>query len=142
MKTTLICDNMAPTVMKQKKVQAVIVGADRIAANGDTANKIGTSYVALAAKHYHIPFYVCAPTSTIDLSCPDGDAIVIEERPAQEVTTMWYEKPMAPEGIDVFNPAFDVTDAQLISAIITENGVAFPPFTESLRKMRNSCGQK
>jgi methylthioribose-1-phosphate isomerase len=142
MKTTLICDNMAPTVMEQKKVQAVIVGADRIAANGDTANKIGTSYVALAAKHYHIPFYVCAPTSTIDLSCPDGDAIVIEERPAQEVTTMWYEKPMAPEEIDVFNPAFDVTDAQLISAIITENGVAFPPFTESLCKIRHSCDQK
>jgi len=133
--TTLICDNMAPTVMKKGWVQAVLVGCDRVAANGDTANKIGTSYVALAAKHYGVPFYVCAPTSTIDMNCPDGGAIHIEERPAEEVTEMWFKKRMAPEGVKVFNPAFDVTDASLITAIITEHGVIYPPYTESIRKI-------
>lgn len=133
--TTLICDNMAPTVMRKHMVDAVFVGCDRVAANGDTANKIGTSYVALAAKQYHIPFYVCAPTSTIDRNCKSGEKIVIEQRPAEEVTDMWYEKPMAPKGVKVFNPAFDVTDASFITAIITEYGIAYPPFEQSFDKI-------
>lgn len=136
--TTVICDNMAPTVMRKGWVQAVLVGADRVAANGDTANKIGTSGVAIAASYYHVPFYVCAPTSSIDLSCPDGSAIPIEERAADEVTEMWYAARMAPEGVKVFNPAFDVTDASLIRGIVTEKGIARPPFEDSLRKM---CGK-
>ncbi len=133
--TTLICDNMAPSVMRQGLVDAVFVGCDRVAANGDTANKIGTSYVALAAKHYGIPFYVCTPTSTIDLNCESGKDIKIEQRPAEEVTEMWYEHRMAPEGVKVFNPAFDVTDADLITAIITEYGIARAPFKESIKEI-------
>lgn len=133
--TTLICDNMAPSVMKKGWVDAVFVGCDRVAKNGDTANKIGTSYVALAAKYYGIPFYVCAPTSTIDMNCASGDDIHIELRPAEEVTEMWYEKRMAPEGVKVFNPAFDVTDAQNITGIITEYGIAYAPFEESLKEI-------
>lgn len=133
--TTLICDNMAPTVMKNGWVNAVFVGCDRVAANGDTANKVGTSYVALAAKNYNVPFYICAPTSTIDMNCPTGDNIKIEERPAHEVTEMWYEKRMAPEGVKVFNPAFDVTDAKFITGIITEYGVAYPPYDVSLKEI-------
>lgn len=132
---TLICDNMASIVMKEEKIQAVLVGCDRVAANGDTANKIGTSGVAILAKHYNIPFYVCAPLSTIDLNCKTGDDIKIEIRPKEEVTKMWYEKPMAPEDVKVYNPAFDVTDHQLITAIITEKGIAYPPYTESLAQM-------
>jgi len=132
---TLICDNMASIVMKEGKVQAVLVGCDRVAANGDTANKIGTSGVAVLAKHYGIPFYVCAPLSTIDLKCRTGDDIHIELRPAEEVTTKWYEKPMAPPGVKVYNPAFDVTDHSLITAIVTEKGIARPPYTESLARM-------
>ncbi len=135
MDTTLICDNMAPTVMRKGMVNAVFVGCDRVAMNGDAANKIGTSYVALAAKNYGIPFYVCAPTSTIDANCPTGNDIHIEERPAEEVTEMWYTDRMAPEGVKVFNPAFDVTDAQFITAIITEYGIAKPPFTDSLAQI-------
>ncbi len=131
--TTLICDNAAPSVMKKGWVNAVLVGCDRVAANGDAANKIGTSYVALAAKHYKIPFYVCAPTSTIDMSVKTGGDIHIELRPAKEVTEMWYEKRMAPEGVKVYNPAFDVTEAGHITAIITEFGVAYPPFEQSLK---------
>ncbi len=133
--TTLICDNMAPSVMKQGWVDAVFVGCDRVAANGDAANKIGTSYVALAAKHFHIPFYVCAPTSTIDMACKTGADIHIELRPAEEVTEMWYEKRMAPEGVKVYNPSFDVTDAEFITAIITEYGVAYPPYDVSLKEI-------
>lgn len=121
--TTLLCDNMASALMKSGEIKAVFVGADRIAKNGDTANKIGTSGVAVLAKHYGIPFYVCAPTSTVDYSCETGAEINIEQRGSKEVTEMWYNKPMAPEGVKVFNPAFDVTDASLITAIITENGV-------------------
>lgn len=132
---TLICDNMASIVMKEGKVQAVLVGCDRVAANGDTANKIGTSGVAILARHYGIPFYVCAPLSTIDLKCRTGDDIHIELRPGEEVTAKWYEKPMAPPGVKVYNPAFDVTDHSLITAIITENGIAWPPYTESLPRM-------
>ena len=133
--TTLICDNMASSVMRRGWVQAVFVGCDRVAANGDTANKIGTSGVAILAKHYGIPFYVCAPMSTIDLSCPDGSAIRIEERPGAEVTDMWYKEPMAPEGVKVYNPAFDVTDAELITAFVTERGIIRPPFAPALKRL-------
>ncbi|MDE7248888.1 MAG: S-methyl-5-thioribose-1-phosphate isomerase [Lachnospiraceae bacterium] len=129
---TLICDNMSAMVMKNGWVNAVFVGCDRVAANGDAANKIGTSVVATVAKHYGIPFYVCAPTSTIDLHTPTGKEIKIEQRPAEEVTQMWYKERMAPEGVKVFNPAFDVTDHDLITAIITEHGIARAPFEKSL----------
>ena len=131
----LICDNMASIVMNEGKIQAVLVGCDRVAQNGDTANKIGTSSVAILAKYYNIPFYVCAPTSTIDLKCKNGEDIEIELRPNDEITGKWYEKPMAPEGVNVYNPCFDVTDNTLITAIVTENGIAYPPYTESLPKM-------
>ena len=133
--TTLICDNMAPTVMKNGWINAVFVGCDRVAANGDTANKIGTSYVALAAKRYNIPFYVCAPTSTIDFDTATGDDIVIEQRDPDEVTKMWYSQPMASDKVKVFNPAFDVTDADLITAIITEKGIVRAPFKDNLEKL-------
>lgn len=129
---TLICDNMSAMVMKNGWVNAVFVGCDRVAANGDTANKIGTSVVATVAKQYGVPFYVCAPTSTIDLSTPTGAEIHIEQRPEEEVTQMWYKERMAPEGIKVFNPAFDVTDHELITAIVTEYGIARAPFHKSL----------
>ena len=122
---TLICDNMASTVMRNGWIQAVIVGCDRVAANGDVANKIGTSGVAILAKHYNIPFYVLGPTSTIDPSCPDGKSIVIEERDPKEVTELWYSKPMAPKSVKVYNPAFDVTPHELITAIITEKGIFY-----------------
>ena len=139
---TLICDNMSATVMEKGWVNAVFVGCDRVAANGDTANKIGTSVVATVAKRYGVPVYICAPTSTIDLNTPTGDDIVIEERPAHEVTDMWYKEPMGPKGVKVFNPAFDVTDHELIAGIITENGIAYEPYTESLPKMVNRRNQK
>lgn len=129
---TLICDNMSAAVMKKGWIDAVFVGCDRVAANGDAANKIGTSVVAAVAKQYRVPFYVCAPTSTIDMDTPTGDAICIEQRPAEEVTQMWYKERMAPEGIRVFNPAFDVTDHTLITGIVTEYGVARPPYAKSL----------
>ena len=129
---TLICDNMSATVMKNGWVNAVFVGCDRVAANGDAANKIGTSVVAAVAKYYGVPVYICAPTSTIDLNTPTGAEIKIEQRPAEEVTEMWYKERMAPEGIKVFNPAFDVTDHEPIAGIVTEYGVARAPYTESL----------
>ena len=129
---TLICDNMSATVMKNGWVNAVFVGCDRVAANGDAANKIGTSVVAAVAKYYGVPVYICAPTSTIDLNTPTGAEIKIEQRPAEEVTEMWYKERMAPEGVKVFNPAFDVTDHELIAGIVTEYGVARAPYTESL----------
>lgn len=132
---TLICDNMASIVMKQGKVQAVLVGCDRVAANGDTANKIGTSAVAILAKYYKIPFYVCAPLSTIDLNCDSGDEIEIELRDPEEVTATWYSKPMAPEAVKVYNPAFDVTDNEIITAIVTEKGIVYPPYNEGLSKL-------
>jgi len=125
---TLICDNMAATVMANGWVDMVFVGADRVAANGDTANKIGTLGVAIMAKRYGIPFYVCAPYSTIDLATPNGRAIIIEERDPAEVTSMWYEQPMAPAGVKVYNPSFDVTPAELITGYITEKGIHAPPF--------------
>lgn len=122
---TLICDNMAASVMRRGWIQAVIVGCDRVAANGDVANKVGTSGVAILARHYGIPFYVLGPTSTIDRNCPDGDSIIIEERSPDEVTEMWYAHRMAPEDVKVYNPAFDVTSHELITAIITEKGVFY-----------------
>jgi methylthioribose-1-phosphate isomerase len=134
---TLICDNMASIVMKEGKIQAVLVGCDRVAANGDSANKIGTSGVAILAKHYNIPFYVCAPLSTIDLECKTGDDIHIELRQSEEITTKWYEQSMAPEGVQTYNPAFDVTSHSLITGIVTENGIAYAPYTESLPNMFN-----
>ncbi|MEH7176981.1 S-methyl-5-thioribose-1-phosphate isomerase [Neobacillus vireti] len=132
---TLICDNMASIVMKEGKIQAVLVGCDRVAENGDSANKIGTSGVAILAKHYKIPFYVCAPLSTVDLECKTGDDIQIELRPSEEITSKWYEKSMAPEGVQTYNPAFDVTDHSLITGIVTEKGIAYAPYTESLPRM-------
>lgn len=132
---TLICDNMAATVMKQGRIQAVLVGCDRMAANGDGANKIGTSSVAILAKEYGIPFYMFAPTSTIDLQTPSGEQIVIEERDGREIREMWYEKPMAPEGVKTYNPAFDVTESKYITAVVTEKGVIYPPYEENLRKL-------
>lgn len=132
---TLICDNMANTVMKKGLVNAVLVGSDRIAANGDVANKIGTCGVAILAKHYGIPFYALAPSSTIDMNCPSGDDIIIEERNPDEIRTMFYEKPMAPADVKCFNPAFDVTDHELVTAIITEKGVIYPPYKENLAQL-------
>jgi methylthioribose-1-phosphate isomerase len=128
---TVICDSMAATVMRQRKVQAVIVGADRIAANGDTANKIGTYSVACLAKTHGIPFYVAAPSSTFDLSLSNGDLIPIEERSAAEITH-GFGRQTAPDGIDVYNPAFDITPAELITAIITERGVIQPVTREMI----------
>ena len=125
---TLICDNMASIVMSENKIQAILVGCDRVAANGDTANKIGTSGLAILAKHYGIPFYVCGPLSTIDLKSKTGADIPIELRSDDEITTKWYSQSMAPAGVKVYNPAFDVTDNKLITAIITEKGIAYPPF--------------
>ena len=129
---TLICDNMASIVMKNGWVQACYVGCDRVAANGDTANKIGTSGVAILAKHYGIPFYVLGPTSTIDLGCPDGEHIPIELRDPEEIKTLWYKTPMALPEVKCYNPAFDVTDHTLITAIVTEKGIVRPPFREGL----------
>ena len=129
---TLICDNMANTVMQKGWVNAVFVGCDRIAANGDTANKIGTCGVAVMAKHYGVPVYVLGPTSTIDMNCPTGANIEIEERDPDEIKTMFYAKPMAPMGVKCFNPAFDVTNNELITGIITQKGICRPPYTESL----------
>ena len=132
---TLICDNMSNMVMRNGWVNAIFVGCDRVAANGDVANKIGTSIVATVAKRYNIPFYVCAPTATIDMATPTGNEIKIEQRKAEEVTEMWYEKRMAPDGVKVYNPAFDVTDNDLITGIVTEFGIARAPYSESLKKI-------
>ena len=129
---TLICDNMASMVMKNGWVQACFVGCDRIAANGDFANKIGTSGVAILAKYYGIPVYTLGPTSTIDMSCPDGAHIPIELRDGDEIKSLWYEKPMALPEVKCFNPSFDVTDHSLLTGIVTEKGICYPPFTESL----------
>ena len=133
--TTVICDNMASQVMKNGWVNAVFVGCDRVAANGDACNKIGTSGVAILAKYYGIPFYVLGPTSTIDMSIEKGEDITIEQRKPEEVTEMWYKKRMAPEGVKVYNPAFDFADHELITGIVTEYGIARPPYTESLKEI-------
>ena len=129
---TLICDNMASMVMKNGWVQACFVGCDRIAANGDFANKIGTSGVAILAKHYGIPVYTLGPTSTIDMNCPDGAHIPIKLRDGDEIKNLWYEKPMALPEVKCFNPSFDVTDHELLTGIVTEKGICYPPFNESL----------
>jgi methylthioribose-1-phosphate isomerase len=134
---TLICDNMAAQVMREGKIQMVVVGADRIASNGDTANKIGTYGVAVLAHAHGIPFYVAAPSSTFDLEIPDGAAIPIEQRDPREVTH-GFGRQTAPDGIDVYNPAFDVTPARLITGIITEKGVISPVSRESIRSMLKS----
>jgi methylthioribose-1-phosphate isomerase len=137
---TLICDSMAAQVMKEGKVNLVVVGADRIAANGDTANKIGTYGVALLARAHNLPFYVAAPSSTFDLSIPNGSAIPIEERDPREITH-GLGRQTAPEGISVYNPAFDVTPASLITAIITERGLIQPVCTQAIRSAMGNARQ-
>lgn len=132
---TLICDNMASLVMKQGKVQACMVGCDRVALNGDAANKIGTSGVAILAKYYGIPFYVLGPSTTIDFSCQTGDDIQIELRNPAEIKEMFYEKPMALGEVECYNPAFDVTDHSLIAGIVTERGICRAPYRESFEAM-------
>lgn len=134
MDVTLICDNMAGVVMSQGKVDAVIVGCDRVASNGDTANKIGTMTLSVLAKEFGIPFYIAAPTPTIDMETPSGKEIPIEERPHEEITTFKGER-VAPENISVYNPAFDVSQAENITAIVTEKGIAYPPYKENLAKL-------
>ena len=132
---TLICDNMASIVMKNGWVQACFVGCDRIAANGDFANKIGTSGVAILAKHYGIPFYTLGPRSTIDMNCPTGEDIRIELRDPDEIRTMWYKEPMALPEVKCYNPAFDVTEHSLVTAIVTDAGIVYPPFDVNLKKI-------
>jgi methylthioribose-1-phosphate isomerase len=132
--TTVISDNMAGAMMKQDKIDAIVVGADRIAANGDVANKIGTYTVAVLAHEHSIPFYVAAPVSTVDLACPDGSRIPIEQRNAREVTHI-AGKQMVPDGVSIENPAFDVTPAKYVTAIVTEHGIARAPYEESLRRL-------
>jgi len=133
---TLIADNAAGHFMRGGRVDIVLVGADRVAGNGDVANKIGTYKLALAAQDNGIPFYPCVPTSTIDLSLSSGDDIPIEERPTEEITNVTYQgQPIAPEGIDIANPAFDVTPHRYVTGIITENGIAYPPLGPNLRDM-------
>ncbi len=140
--TTLLCDNMSASLMKSGAIDAIFVGCDRVAANGDAANKIGTSVVATVAKRYNVPFYVCAPTSTIDINTPTGDDIKIEQRKPEEVTEMWYKERMAPEGVKVYNPAFDVTDNELITGIVTEYGVLRAPYAESIREIMDNKSRK
>jgi methylthioribose-1-phosphate isomerase len=138
--TTVISDNMAGAIMKQGKIGAVVVGADRIAANGDVANKIGTYTVAVLAKEHGIPFYVAAPWSTVDMATPNGDKIPIEQRSAREVTHM-AGRQIAPDGVRVENPAFDVTPAKYVNAIITERGIAQSPYPESLQQLSNVASE-
>ncbi len=133
--TTLLCDNAASSLMAAGKVDIVLVGCDRVARNGDAANKIGTSGVAILARHYGIPFYVCAPSSTIDMTLASGAEIPIEQRAGEEVTEMWYRERMAPEGVGVYNPAFDVTDHTLITGIITERGLCAAPYEKAFRAL-------
>ncbi len=132
---TSICDNMASIVMKEGKIQCVMVGCDRIAANGDFANKIGTSGVAILAKHYNIPFYTLGPSSTIDFNTKCGDDIHIELRDEEEIGSMWYQEPMILKDIKKYNPSFDVTDHSLLTAIVTEKGIVYPPFDVNLKKL-------
>jgi len=132
---TVIADNMAATVLRSGRIDCVIVGTDRTAANGDVANKIGTYPLAVMARRHNVPFYVAAPLSSIDLNCPTGDQIPIEERSGLELTE-FKGKQVAPRGVGTFNPAFDVTPHELVTAIITERGVAYPPYRESLKKLK------
>jgi len=135
--TTVISDNMSGAMMKQGKIGAIVVGADRIAANGDVANKIGTYTVAILAKEHNIPFYVAAPISTVDLATKDGSGIPIEQRNSREVTHI-AGKQMTPDGVEIENPAFDVTPAKYVTAIVTERGIARAPYEESLRRLAES----
>ncbi len=134
---TLICDNMAGFLMKQKKIDVIVVGADRIAANGDTANKIGTYTLSVLAKENNVPFYIAAPLSTFDLSLKSGDEIPIEERDAKEITTI-NAKLIAPKEIKTYNPAFDVTPNEYITGIITEKGIIYPPYYENISSVFNN----
>ena len=127
--TTLICDNMAAQVMKEGRIKAVFVGADRVAANGDTVNKVGTLTLAILARTYRIPFYVFCPTSTIDPTCDDGTMIAVEERDPDEIKTAYFRSPVAPASVKCYNPSADVTPARLITAIITEDGINYPPYS-------------
>lgn len=133
--TYVQCDNMASYTMKSGKIGIIFVGCDRVAANGDFANKIGTSGVAILAHHYGIPVYVLGPSSTIDMHCPTGKDIVIEERPGEEIRSKFYAQPQAPRNVKCYNPAFDVTDAQLISGIVTEKGVFRYPYTGKFQEV-------
>lgn len=132
---TLICDSAASLLMKQGRIQACFVGCDRVAANGDVANKIGTRSVAINAKYHGIPFYVFCPGSTIDFGCASGGDIVIEERSGEEIKTLFFSEPVAEPEVKCWNPAFDVTDAELVTAIVTERGIARYPYTESLKQL-------
>ncbi len=133
--TTVQCDNMASVLMDQGKIDIIFVGCDRVARNGDAANKIGTNMLAILARHYKIPFYVCAPSSTIDMATATGADIPIETRDPDEITDMWYRERMAPPDIDVFNPAFDVTDHTLITGMITEKGMCRIPYDEAFEAL-------
>ena len=137
--TTVISDNMAGAMMNQGKINAIVVGADRIAANGDVANKIGTYSVAVLAREHGIPFYVAAPLSTVDFETPDGSGIPIEQRDGKEVTHI-AGRQMVPDGVEVENPAFDVTPAKYVTAIVTEKGIARAPYEESLRRLAPEGG--
>lgn len=139
---TLICDNMASLVMKNGWVDMCFVGCDRVAANGDAANKIGTSGVAILAKHYGIPFYVLGPTSTIDMNCPTGDDIKIEQRDADEIKTQFFKEPSSLPEVKCYNPAFDVTNHELIAGIVTEYGIIRAPYKENLEKLFEKIGKK
>lgn len=132
---TLICDNMAASVLASGRVDAVVVGCDRVAANGDVANKVGTLGLAVLARHFAVPFYVFCPTSTLDPSTPDGSAIFIEERSPDEVTRLFGSGPLAPLGSKVFNPAFDVTPAALVTALVTERGILRAPYDDAIRSV-------
>jgi len=136
--TTVISDNTAGALMRQGKIQAIVVGADRVAANGDVANKIGTYTVAVLAKEHGIPFYVAAPWSSVDMECPDGEHIPIEQRSAREVTHVGTTR-IAPEGVRVENPAFDVTPARYVTSLITERGIARAPYSESLKRLSDAA---
>lgn len=132
---TVICDSMAATLMQQGRINKVIAGADRIAKNGDTANKIGTYNLAVLCRYHKIPFYIAAPVSTFDLSIQTGKDIPIEERASLEMTELFFRRPVFPQGIKVFNPAFDVTRHNLITAIITDKGVIRPPYSRNIRRI-------
>jgi len=135
---TLICDNMAATLMQQGKIDAVITGADRIAANGDAANKIGTYSLAVLSRYHGVPFYIAAPASTFDPAINRGGDIPIEERSAPEVTELFFKSRMAAKGVKVYNPAFDVTPHGLITAIITEKGIIRPPYSKNIKRIMRS----
>jgi methylthioribose-1-phosphate isomerase len=138
----LICDNMSATLMAQGKIDRVIAGADRIAANGDVANKIGTYNLAVLSRYHKIPFYIAAPISTFDLDTKTGKDIPIEERPADEITGLFFKKPIAARGAKVYNPAFDVTPHNLITAIITERGIIRAPFKKNIKKIRDTSASR